>query len=256
MFQFPLLGEKISDSWNITLGREFHMTDDKNLFKQEPAPDRLPLYEGKMIHQFTNEWSKPNYWLSEIESKKVLSNKQSSEIFDYQQYRLAFREIASSTNQRSMISTMLPRNVFANHKIFLGNLAKSSIDSSEMLYLCGVLNSFVFDSMLRQRVSTTISMFIFYQLPVPRLTKADRTFQPIVDRAAKLICTTSEFDDLAAEVGFISHTNGVTDEIARANLRAELDGIIAHLYNLTEVEFAHILSTFPIVPQETKDAAL
>ena len=99
-------------------------------------------------------------------------------------------------------------------------------------------------------------MFYVYQTPMPRLTKADRTFQQIVDRAAKLICTTPEFDDLAAEVGLGNHTNGVTDEIARAKLRAELDGIIAHLYHLTEVEFAHILSTFPIVPQATKDAAL
>ena len=32
--------------------------------------------------------------------------------------------------------------------------------------------------------------------------------------------------------------------------------LIAHIYGLTEQEFAHILSTFPLVPQETKDAAL
>jgi predicted HTH transcriptional regulator len=42
----------------------------------------------------------------------------------------------------------------------------------------------------------------------------------------------------------------------RARLRAELDGLVAHLFGLTEEEFAHILSTFPVVPQETKDAAL
>ena len=34
------------------------------------------------------------------------------------------------------------------------------------------------------------------------------------------------------------------NEIERAKLRAELDGIIAHLYGLTEEEFKHILSTF------------
>ncbi|MDA8376662.1 MAG: hypothetical protein M0Z50_06345 [Planctomycetia bacterium] len=32
--------------------------------------------------------------------------------------------------------------------------------------------------------------------------------------------------------------------------------LIAHLYGLTEQEFTHILSTFPLVPNETKDAAL
>ncbi len=50
--------------------------------------------------------------------------------------------------------------------------------------------------------------------------------------------------------------HGVTDEAERAKLRAELDGIIAHLYGLTEAEFVHILSTFPLVPEATKQAAL
>lgn len=46
------------------------------------------------------------------------------------------------------------------------------------------------------------------------------------------------------------------DPIDRAKLRAELDGLIAHLYGLTEEEFTHILSTFPVVPQGVKEAAL
>ena len=32
--------------------------------------------------------------------------------------------------------------------------------------------------------------------------------------------------------------------------------MVAHLYGLTEIEFTHILSTFPLVPEETKSAAL
>jgi hypothetical protein len=74
--------------------------------------------------------------------------------------------------------------------------------------------------------------------------------------AAHLICITPESDSLAKQVGLKSHKDGVTDPARRAKLRAELDAIIAHLYGLTEPEFAHILSTFPIVPQETKAAAL
>jgi hypothetical protein len=38
--------------------------------------------------------------------------------------------------------------------------------------------------------------------------------------------------------------------------RAELDGMIARLYGLTEDEFAHILATFPLVEQSVKDAML
>ena len=46
--------------------------------------------------------------------------------------------------------------------------------------------------------------------------------------------------------------SGVTDDKARAKLRAEIDAIVAHLYGITEDEFVHILSTFPIVKDYVK----
>jgi hypothetical protein len=61
---------------------------------------------------------------------------------------------------------------------------------------------------------------------------------------------------LARQRGLRSHEDGAIDLAERARLRAELDGIIANLYGLTEEEFAYILTTFPVVTQATKDAAL
>lgn len=71
-----------------------------------------------------------------------------------------------------------------------------------------------------------------------------------------MICTTPEFDELAQAVGLTSHHQGVTDETQRAQLRAELDGMVAHLYGLTEDEFAYILTTFRLVSETVKQAAL
>jgi hypothetical protein len=121
------------------------------------------------------------------------------------------------------------------------------------LFLCAVWNSFVLDWMIRQRVSTTLNFFYMYQLAVPRLTASEA--KPFADRAARLICTTPEFDTLAAEVGLGDHTAGATDPAERARLRAELDGLVAHLYGLTEEEFAHILGTFPLVDEAVRVAA-
>ena len=78
----------------------------------------------------------------------------------------------------------------------------------------------------------------------------------MVDRAARLICTTPEFDDLAQAVGLSGSSDGATDPSERQRLRAELDGLIAHLYGLTEAEFAHILGTFTLVAEPVKTAAL
>ena len=100
-------------------------------------------------------------------------------------------------------------------------------------------------------------MFYVYQLPVPRLKPKDKWYNAIVSRAARLICTTEEFAELWEEVmgNPWRVEKAATQEVERNQLRTELDGIIAHIYGLTEEEFAYILSTFPIVPQVQKIAA-
>jgi len=262
MAKFPLLGEKIEDKWNLVLNNEFHMTNDSHLFKQQPGKGRLPLYEGKMIHQFTHLYAQPKYWVDEQEGRKALLGRNESDngqYLDYQYFRLCFRDIARNTDERTMISTIIPPNFHGNKiptaKIF-DDQGKQLIDNTNQFFLCAVWNSFVLDWLLRTKVTTTLNYFYIYQLPVPRLTKNDRYFNDIVQRAAKLICTTPEFDELAQEVGLVSHQQGVTNETERANLRAELDGMVAHLYGLTEDEFSYILTTFPIVNATVKEAAL
>jgi Alw26I/Eco31I/Esp3I family type II restriction m6 adenine DNA methyltransferase len=252
MTKFPLLGEKLDNKWNLSLSREFHMTDDKNLFKSK-LNGRLPLYEGKMIFNFTHTLSQPRYWVDEEEGRKAVLKREKDvkQTLGYQKYRFAYRAVASNTNERSLICTIIP-------PCFTGNSlnVSESLDNKSQLICVSLLNSFVVDWLVRQKVTTNINIFYIKQLPVPRLTESDRTFSDIVQRAAKLICTTPEFDELAQEVGLGSHTNGVTDESERAKIRAELDGIIAHLYGLTEAEFAYILTTFPIVPEQVKQDAL
>jgi Alw26I/Eco31I/Esp3I family type II restriction m6 adenine DNA methyltransferase len=256
MLKFPLLGDKIDGKWNLRLTSEFHMTNDSYLFKQQPAKGRLPLYEGKMIHQFTHQFAEPRYWVDENEGRKAVlgrKGKDESQKLDYQHYRFAYRSIARNTDTRTLIGTVLPSNVFTGNSI---NIASPTQDIKSTVFICAALNSFCVDFALRQQVSANLNMFYVYQLPIPRLTESDRYFSDIVQRAAKLICTTPEFDELAQEVGLGSHANGVTDETERAKLRAELDGMIAHLYGLTAAEFEYILSTFPIVPEQVKQDAL
>ena len=254
--------------------------------QQQEKIGMFPLYEGKMFHQFTYKWNKPKYWVNEKEAAKELLSKRKKSVdkiakklgikipdtvhlsLDYKSYRLAFRDVAASTNERSMIMTILPPNVFCPHTVTLEQVYDTCVEhghinpnnkilsNAERFFICAFMNSFIVDSYLRQRITNHLSFFFIYGTPIPRLTKTDRHFTEIVQRAAKLICTTPEFDELARDVGLNSHKNGVTDECDRAQLRAELDGIIAHLYGLTEGEFGYILSTFPIVAEETKQAAL
>lgn len=258
MLQFPLLGEDVQGRWSVRFSAEFHMTNDSDLFRTSPGKGRLPLYEGKMIWQFDHRFAEARYWVDEKEGRAVLCGRtgDAGQKMDYQCYRLGFRDIASNTNERSAIASVISPDTFAGNTLPIHiPSAVSSPSPSELAFLVGVFNSFVFDAMIRQKITNHLNMFYVYQMPIPRLTASDAAFGPIADRAARLICTTPEFDDLAKEVGLKSHRQGVTDPAERAGLRAELDGLIAHLYGLTEEEFAHILTTFPIVPDPVKVAA-
>jgi hypothetical protein len=72
MLRFPLLGEKLAGTWNITFTREFHMTDDNSLFQKVSSSDTWPLYEGKMLHQYTSLLSEPRYWTKIEEGRNEL----------------------------------------------------------------------------------------------------------------------------------------------------------------------------------------
>ncbi|MCA2653007.1 DNA methyltransferase [Microcystis sp. M061S2] len=257
MSRFPLLGETLPDTWNLKLTSEFHMTNDSYLFKTEPAEGRLPLYEGKMIHQFTHRYALPKYWLDEKEARQALLKRgevDKGQILDYQTYRLGFRSIARNTDIRTLIVGTIPKNVFCGNSILVSS--DISISNTELIFLEAILNSLIIDFCARQKVSANINMFYIYQTPIPRLKEGDKYFQEIVENAAKLICTTEEFEQLAKEVGIGSHKNGVTEEAERMAIRAKLDAIVAHLYELTLTEFQHILTTFPLVPESVKIATI
>ena len=46
------------------------------------------------------------------------------------------------------------------------------------------------------------------------------------------------------------------EERVLAIVYAELQGLVANLYGLSESEFVHVLSTFPLIADDVKSAAL
>ena len=266
MLKYPLLGERLAGTWNLALTREFDMTNDSRLFRTEPGCGRLPLYEGKMIHQFTHTLAPPRYWVDEQEGREAIAGRKpdSGQKLDYQYYRLGYRGIGRTTDQRALIVTVFPRNTFAGNSLIISRRlhidnGSEIIDDHQLLFVAAAMNSFIADYFVGQKISANLNMFYIYQLPVPRLTQQSLVFRMVVERAAKLICTTPEFQELwqAVMPGVLWSLNVIAiDQAERARIRAELDGMIAHLYGLTEEEFAHILSTFPLVEQSVKNAAL
>ena len=253
MLHHPLIGESLEGEWKITFCREFHMTDDINLFSTTSPKGHLALYEGKMIWQFDHEYAKPRYWVCEQSGRASLEPSAGhGAILPYQTYRVGFRDITANTNERTLISTILPPMVFAANTV---SLVATHIPQSLKLYMVAMFNSFCIDWVIRTKVTNHCNFFYMQQLPIPRLTSSHSDFRPIVERAARLVSTTTEFDDLLAEVfgkKATHKTYGVTDPQDRLTLRAQIDALVARLYDLTIPEFQHILTTFPLVDESVK----
>jgi hypothetical protein len=113
--------------------------------------------------------------------------------------------------------------------------------------------------MFRLKVTTHCDQRFMYFLPMPRFTAAHPDFLPLAERAARLVGTAPEFDDLLKEVfgkSATHKTDGVTATQDRLTLRAVIDALVARLYNLTQEEFQHILSTFMLVDESVKSQTL
>ena len=236
---FPLLGEQLDSTWNVKLNNEFHMTNDRHLFNTNEGV--IAVYNGRMIHQFDAYYAPHEFWIAQSQLLELRQDRYEQ----IQHYRLGYRRIARTTDSRTLIAAVIPPNTICDTVALIEN--GDSIATS--LYLCAVFNSLCLDYVLRQKIATTVNMFYMYQLPVPRLTADHPTFRAIVPRAAQLTCTTPAFADLWQQVMGTAwdENRAATDPATRQRLRSELDALIAHLYRLSRSDFAHILSTFPLV---------
>jgi hypothetical protein len=56
-------------------------------------------------------------------------------------------------------------------------------------------------------------------------------------------------------LAIVCHKEGMSEPAKLGQLRADLDGLIAHRYDLTEEEFPGVMSTFPLAADPVKLAA-
>ncbi len=108
---------------------------------------------------------------------------------------------------------------------------KTPLGPRDQEFLCGVLNSFVANYLVRLRVTTHVTARIMSRLPVPRPPAGSRIHAAIADLAARLLRSASPQQDEAYP---------------------ELQAAVAHVYSLTGGELELVLSTFPLIDNGTK----
>ncbi len=318
----PLLRDKLDETWNVKLNREFDTSTDSMLFKE--VVNDCPLYEGKVIWIYDNCFSPVKYWLTEKDVRKREIQKKwkelskcnkEPEIFDYMCFRCGFRRIAASTNERTCLSTIIPPMAICpdttvtvsrlDYDPTLGR-AIELISLKESMAFLAFLNSFALDFIIRKKITTHLDMHFMYTLPVPRGktmdSHLDKFINCIVSRIARLVCVNKDYEMMwteafqnewseptfwyasSADIGTYGLVHeqdirnrlrdeaknltpewgyhcGVHDRLPdrrdtgdRAQLRAEVDAYVAHLYGLSRDDFSYILDTFPVLKKKEEKA--
>jgi hypothetical protein len=216
----PVLEKEKTDSnpWGISFMAMFHMSNDSELFKNEAGNNLLPLYEAKMFHQFDHRWAtytddgstrdltdeeksdsnfkpQPRYWVDKQEVENKLSDKWNKN------WLLSFRSITDSRNERSIISTFIPR-LAASGKAPL--IFPSVSNQKQIACLHSNLNSIIFDYIARQKIGgTDLALFIFKQLPViPPEIYTEEDIEFISTRVLELVYTAWDMQPFAKDMGY------------------------------------------------------
>ncbi len=254
---------RFSDGYTKLIGgrpyaRELDMGNDRNLFTEDTSA--IPLYEGKMVEQYdyrakayvsgrgrTSVWQDLAFGTPEKRiipqwrvKKSLLS---SNDIQRIGNYRLGFCDVASPTNQRSLVASIIPPEVVCGHKVPTILLTHESV-STTLLWLA-IANSLSIDFLVRKKVALTMSYTILDTLPLPARKPETGPEITITRIAASLALTGPEMADCAEQFSLEDRGwNGklLANEEQRQEAKAEIDAIYAYrILNLTRAQMRFIL---------------
>jgi hypothetical protein len=207
--------------WRVRFGRELNATEDREHFG--PPGAGLPVVEGKQIEPFRANLQSARYSIGVETAGRLLDPAR------FHRRRLAYRDVASATNQRTLIAAVLPDGCVSTHTVFC---LRTPLPAGDQHVLCGLFNSFVVNYLVRLRVTTHVTTAVVAALPIPRRGDAPRVFQELAGLARLL----ARRADAAAS--------------------ARLQALVAGLYQLSIDEFEHVLTTFPLIANPEREAAL
>lgn len=268
----------LSPEW-LDFRRELHMTGDKDLFLEKEAPGLLPLFEGKMIWQYSHQLDTAQYWLDanafdeRLKSKELhrmaqdlgvpkaeVAKYETAIRYDREFVRLGFRTIARDTDERTLIFALLPKHCGSGHSMF-ANTPKTYVLNAEgqvkvqavsplcLLFALAWFNSVPVDWLARQMIQINVSQTYLYRLPMPQPTDDEILANPDYAQLAKnalLLSLAANWDDFAELAPLFDVQAKDQPQTAKAQdtLRAQNDKLVARLYGITDSELAHLLRSF------------
>jgi hypothetical protein len=293
----------LSPAW-LDFRNELHMTADKDLFLEKTkvealAANLIPLFEGKMMWQFNHQLTEPTYWLNPADLRERLTSKEFNRMaqqanikrktckekyadaltFDQDYYRLGFRDIASDTNERSLVAALLPKNVGIGNTINVHIPKKYQLINDEIhsemisplriLLALAWLNSLPVDWIMRFMIQIHVNKTYLMRLPMPQPTDeellANADYVTLAKNALLLTMVDdkksghTDFDDLwnaVSETLKVGRKDIPKSDKAADALRYQNDQIVARLYGFDAEDLRHILQSFDVMRKKRPEYAV
>lgn len=267
----------------IDFRRELDMTNDKDLFIEEFREGLLPLYEGKMIHQFNANFSQTTYFLEKakldehLKSKELYRAKKATgkELnpklikYDREFFRLGYRKIASDTNERTLIASLLPKNCGGADSTY-SNIPKQYVLKDDVicmdivpyeriLFVLALFNSLVVDFIIRNMVQINVSKSYLERIPLPQPSDEEIQNNEIYKTLAKNALLLQLYNDQNRHFDELKQEFNIkNEEIPKTKkayniLRAKNDLLVKELYGLSDDEFSYMISTFKVLNEKQSE---
>ena len=159
--------------------------------------------------------------------------------------RLAFRHVGKSVNVRSMIACILPPKSFCYQSAILvvpvrdGKPMEGSEYLRKITFLAAIFNSLVFDFLIRIRININLTYFMIKQTPIPQ--DKENLLDQLLLVSARLSAIDNRYRNLAEE--FNSTPKSLSPK-ERIELTAQLNAIVAKMYDVDDKELRLILESF------------
>ena len=236
--------------------RELDETNDKRMWtdKRDVEVATAPLWKGESFDQYDPHGAgertcqvtpqllkkvrKPRPGSGSLIAKDIsLQVRKQTVLTELDRARVAFRDVARSTDSRTIRACLVPPGVFLTNTA--PYLAFVDGEPAEQAACLGVMNSLPFDWQARRFIEIHANFFLLEGLYLPDLSDAE--FEAISHAAARLSAVDDRFAEFAAATGV---EYGPLTPTERTRLRVEIDARVARAWNLTTTDLQVIFRDF------------
>ncbi|MDR0467279.1 MAG: restriction endonuclease [Campylobacteraceae bacterium] len=180
--------------------------------------------------------------------------------FDREFFRLGFRDIARDTDERTLIASLLPKDIGCGNTLnvsipkryyFEDGIVKiDEVSNIRLVFTLGVFNSIILDFLARQMVQIHVNKTYIMRLPFPKLSDEEikKYHNELLQNSLKLALYNNfdDFSSLADEFCLTKKDMPLTEKQFDI-LKVKNDCLVLKMYDISYDELEYMLESFKVL---------